>query len=1438
MADHRITDFVDQEAIDRLKELSAEMNTVKDTYLDVAKELLKGIRIKVDGLDDLERMTTALATQEQRASQASETLSRNLAEQGQIVANTTNTISRQLMEQEKLNEKNRTAYERYTQVHDILGQVMGDYQGYTARLAQIEISLGKINDKKRLEKESYEKGLISQKQYEANLAKLIEQHRQLTTEKSNLTHQMKMMEKEEQTAFTSYDAMSQQLAQMKRAYRELNEEGRKSEIGQTLLAEIKELSAHLKDLDASMGDFQRNVGDYAIACQNGVTNTEDLNRVLDMEAATIAGCIEQNKALEQAKSTLDTRDANYAQTLERVNAKIEDNRRRIADVDAILHKEATTVAEAESQNRQLTEALKLVDLNSAGAEKRIKELNDKIAENKRVIEQATPALNDHAKALEEQQKKSSDLVDKMLSLVGANNKFGSSLGSLSGAAEGGNVIQGLGVKVQAFGRTLMGLLANPMVLAFLGLVGVAAGFKWWYDYNKGLIEATRLTKDFTGKTGDDLKNFRSEVQGVADTFGKDFKEVLNATDTMAAQFGITFEEALDKIKGGFLADGDAQGDMLSNLERFAPAFYQAGVSASQFTAIVAQTRSGIFSTDGLTAMQTAFDRIRRMPKATKEAMQAIGVDTAKMQKDLNDGTISMLEAVQQVSSKLKDFPENSKAVGDVLFNVFGRKGPAAGLQMIQSIADINTNLDEEKKKLGDLADLKEKEMQSQIALDKTLAAVFDATGGSFESLITTCKVFINEGLIKIINGCVDIVNWWIRLYNQSKLVRYGFNSISVTFKNLWTVAKFVLNQIIDAFKALGDVIEGALTLDTDKIAAGYKRGLQALKANVKQLVSEIASTAGEAYQKVISDHMDEVEVNIGETVVSTDGTGHTSNGNKGRYTTDSESDAAAKAAAKKQKEEIKRQNAIDEARLKAMKDGHEKDMETIRVNYRKKMREITGNSEKETQTRRDLNAAMQRELDDCERKYQESKAKTDLDNRLAAAKKGSKEEFDLKSQKLQMERDTEIREAEKTGADVAIIRAKYAKQEQDLREEYASEIVAEIEKQYAAEQVIADNFYAKALADRKKQYVDELAAAGNNAAKRAEITAKYEDDVATITETAAIDTAMRQIEMIEKVLKTENLSADERAKIEGELAKAKITLEDQIADATNRANDEILKKDAKTTEKRIENAKRWLQVASDGLNAINDLASAIYDAKIQKVEEEQDALDEASEQEQERIDTLVEQNVISEEEGEARKRAAEERTAQKQEELEKKKQQLQYKQAIWDKVNSIAQIGISTALAIMTTSAQLGYPAAIPFVAAVGALGALQLATVLATPIPKYAKGTDYHRGGLAIVGDAGEHEIVSVGSKMYITPKTPTLVDMPQGAQVFPSINDFAAPNGFVVDTTQLPEMPQVIVNNDYRALQADVRELAFLIKQLTKQQHSDAYRAELDRWKLMKGL
>ena len=128
-------------------------------------------------------------------------------------------------------------------------------------------------------------------------------------------------------------------------------------------------------------------------------------------------------------------------------------------------------------------------------------------------------------------------------------------------------------------------------------------------------------------------------------------------------------------------------------------------------------------------------------------------------------------------------------------------------------------------------------MNSQIELDNTLSALFDSTGGSFEQMTATAKTWVNNGIVSMIKGCVELVNWFIDLYNNSMLFRGMVQSIATTFKVAWSIIKNVVSLMVDEIMGLGKIIKGCLTLNWDDVKSGFE---QFMKASVKA-VKNIAS---------------------------------------------------------------------------------------------------------------------------------------------------------------------------------------------------------------------------------------------------------------------------------------------------------------------------------------------------------------------------------------------------------------------------------------------------------------------------------------------------------------------------------------------------------------------------------------------------------------------
>ena len=549
-------------------------------------------------------------------------------------------------------------------------------------------------------------------------------------------------------------------------------------------------------------------------------------------------------------------------------------------------------------------------------------------------------------------------------------------------------------------------------------------------------------------------------------------------------------------------------------------------------------------------------------------------------------------------------------------------------------------------------------------------------------------------------------------------------------------------------------------------------------------------------------------------------------GNSVKVLTDKEKREQEKAL----KEKLKIHETYQESELALMDEGLEKELAKIGVAYSKKIAAVKGNSKEEIATRQNLAKEMQEKLDEFTIKYNSDREKKDVENALAVVKKGSQEELDLKLHQLELQREAEIDAAEKTGEDVILIDEKYARKKQEIYGKYASDQVALIAENAAHEQEIRDAAYVMDMLALKKKLASKLITEEQYAIEEYNLQLEY-----------AHKTTEAAIEALELELTVENITAEERTKIVTQLYVLKAALAKKEAELQISAIQNITKAEDKALKERQKNLKKWLQTASQAVGTIGNLVSTLYDAQIDKIEEEQDANDEKYDKDVERVDKLAESGAISEEEAEARKRAAKSLTEAKNAELEKQKQKMARKQAIWEKATSVAQAGIATALAI--TEALPNIPLSI----VIGAMGAIQVATILATPIPSYAEGTkgnDRHPGGTALVGDAGKHEVIMYSGKAWITPATPTLVDIPKGAQVFPDVDKVDISNFDMPDwdfptfspTYFASSSGDTIVFNDYSRLEKRVDRTNLLLMKSLKMQRQDASNRDFELYKLSK--
>ncbi len=1136
---------------------------------------------------------------------------------------------------------------------------------------------------------------------------------------------------------------------------------------------------------------------------------------------------EASKAMQQAAKAEEAMNKSQkaANTTRKSATMTEEERIRIIkEAISLSDKEVHSIEEANEVNKKLRQAVRLVRDTDEDYRNTLGKLNSTIGVNTDYIKrnsdrytQQKMTIGNYKEEVKAAWMELNHLNDSMGSFGIISGSFGDSLQSLGNA---GSMLEGL----SGIGK----IFQNKWLLG-LGAVGAAgAGIGWWVNYNKGLTEATRLTQQFTEKSGEDLKAYRTEVQAIADFYGKDFKEVLIGANAVSKQFGISAEESLKLIQDGFIAGADANGEFLDTLREYPAYFKEAGISAETFIAITAQAaKSGIYSDKGVDVIKEGNLRIREMTTATAAALEGIGISADEVQEQLKSGQKTTFDIIQMVSERLNELPDSASVVGTALADIFGGPGEDAGLQYIRTLKDIKTNLGDVKAETGELGKAQEDMIESQKLLSKELALLFDATGGSFETMSAKIKSSIASMTADLLSfvrrGIESVEELSEREEKQARAEgeRYAETDVIKQYEEINKAREQYVKQGMSEEEAFKKAKEERLDM--------MKRSLKYEKQNLEEAVNINKKYYDEYQNASLWKQMfgiDRTNSAINSDIRSSWGERMSaernySNMNKQISLVESYQMPGAKRSAVSETADektarLEAEKSLQESRIALMEEGLDKELATIRYGYQQKIDAVKGNSSAEMALRKSLLQEMNNELAKASEEYEKNRASIDLQNRLASVEEGSEEEMSLRLEILDKQKEEEMKAAESNGADVSLIEKKYLNEKRKIYEEYAADYVDEISKSAAAEQVVRNAQYNSDLKELEKLHAKKLVSDEEYEKKKADITERY-----------SIDTAKAAVDSLEEQISVENLSQDDREKLAEQLQKAKADLANAEADAEIAAIKRVQDEEEDSYKKRMKNAQRWMGVASDAIGAVGSLMSTLYERDIDNIEKEQEANEEAYNADVERIEALAESGAISEEEAEVRKRAAEAETSRKNEELEKKKVQLQQKQAKWQKGVDIAQAGIATALAITRALPNL------VLAAIVGAMGAVQIATIAATPIPAYKEGTKNggHIGGLAIVGDGGKHEVVVYGGKSWVTPDVPTVVDLPKGAEVFPDISEFN--ENVRMNTIYDSGISSPVVVNDYSELSREMKGMRVELRKIMKIIHKEAYNSNYEHYK-----
>lgn len=681
--------------------------------------------------------------------------------------------------------------------------------------------------------------------------------------------------------------------------------------------------------------------------------SEDKQQILDIKVKyedAIYGIIRYKEKIDQLKASIkDLQQQEKDKTITTNEMKVQ--------TEAIN----ATIKEYQYNVRTLRKEIQNNVRTENEQEGSLKQLRAQLSNATKAYDEMSRAERDSSKG-QEMQEHIQDLIEELKEAEEATGRFQRSVGSyydsmmkaaddlqnteffgfdvvddtgIGKVMEMGKSVEDLKVKFGALKNTALSLLTNPYFLAMAGVAGAGMAFKWWYDYNKGLMEATRLTKQFTGLTGNEMKSVRNEVLAVSNTFGLEFTETMQSANTMSKAFGISVSESLKIMQDGLVSGANANGEFLDTIKEYPRYFKEAGLSAEEMVAISTQaTKEGIFSDKGVDTIKEGNIRLREMTTATAAALDGIGISSKQVQKDLQDGSKTTFQVMQEVANKLKELPQSSAAVGSAIANIFGGPGEDAGLAYIEMLGNIELDMDKVKAKSGDLAKAQEDELNATKELQDAMASLFDYTGGGFENMKAQLSTIAKKSLTAVIKGVVQAINYFIDWYNDSLLLRGIINALGTSFRLMWNAIKLVCNLGIDAFKRMGfaakgmlDILEGIVTFDLSKAQKGFKEifdisgTIKEAWHDIKNAGIEIGNSFADGFENTVNGRLEHIKlasVNGGAT------SSEPASGNKGT------TPAAAKGSTAKTK--AQRAKAEAERRKKQEKELQEA-IALIQYNY-------------------------------------------------------------------------------------------------------------------------------------------------------------------------------------------------------------------------------------------------------------------------------------------------------------------------------------------------------------------------------------------------------------------------------------------------------------------------------------------------------------------------
>jgi len=264
----------------------------------------------------------------------------------------------------------------------------------------------------------------------------------------------------------------------------------------------------------------------------------------------------------------------------------------------------------------------------------------------------------------------------------------------------------------------------------------------------------------------------------------------------------------------------------------------------------------------------------------------------------------------------------------------------------------------------------------------------------------------------------------------------------------------------------------------------------------------------------------------------------------------------------------------------------------------------------------------------------------------------------------------------------------------------------------------------------------------------------YEKERLKIQEAYSLKRLEDELNTAEKLLKIAKAAGNDTKKAEEDIAAIKLKIKENTSAASKTKNKKELQDEIELLKKKKD---LWMELGMTLKDTVFSFIDSGFERQKNTLEKEKTLIDERRDAELARINKLN----ISEADKADKIKILDANVQAQKEAIARRQKQIDIQKAKADKVKAIFDIGINTAVAIMKVA-----PNAV-LMALTAAIGALQLAAVIARPIPEYWTGTDDSKGGPVWLGERGKELLITPDNKAFETPGTATLANIPAHSKV-----------------------------------------------------------------------